>query len=80
MSSKATPAVEGERYYGGSVTTAGRSLITSLIAGEHIEFTRIVVGSGQMPDGVEPIDMKDLVEPREEATSSVPIVEDEPSP
>jgi len=76
MSSSAIPAVEGTRYYGGSVTTAGRSLITSLIAGETIEFTRIIVGSGQMPEGVEPIDMTELVEPREEATSSVPIVED----
>ena len=41
-------------YYGGTITVKGRDLITSLIAGETIEFTRIVVGSGEMPEGVEP--------------------------
>ena len=34
-------------YYGGTITVKGRDLITSLIAGETIEFTRIVVGSGE---------------------------------
>ena len=33
-------------YYGGTVTVAGRNLITSLMAGKTIEFTRIMVGSG----------------------------------
>ena len=62
-------------YYGGTITVKGRDLITSLIAGETIEFTRIVVGSGEMPEGVEPIDMEDLVNPVAEATSTVPTVE-----
>ncbi len=62
-------------YYGGTITVKGRDLITSLIAGETIEFTRIVVGSGEMPEGVEPIDMEALVEPVAEATSTVPTVE-----
>lgn len=62
-------------YYGGTVTVEGRNLITSLIAGETIEFTRIVVGSGKMPEGVEPIDMKALVNPIAEATSTIPTVE-----
>lgn len=62
-------------YYGGTVTVAGRNLITSLIAGETIEFTRIIVGSGRMPEGVEPIDMTALVNPIAEATSNVPTVE-----
>ena len=48
-------------YYGGTVTVAGRNLITSLMAGKTIEFTRIMVGSGAMPEGVEPIDMVALV-------------------
>lgn len=64
-------------YYGGTVTVKGRNLITSLIAGETIELTRIMVGTGAMPEGVEPIDMTDLVSPIAEATSTVPIVEDE---
>lgn len=62
-------------YYGGTITVKGRDLITSLISGETIEFTRIVVGSGEMPEGVEPIDMEDLVNPVAEATSTVPTVE-----
>lgn len=69
---------EGEAtpdYYGGTITVKGRDLITSLMAGETIEFTRIVVGSGRMPKGVEPIDMEDLVEPVAKASSTVPTVE-----
>lgn len=62
-------------YYGGTITVAGRNLITSLIAGETIEFTRIVVGSGAMPEGVEPIDMTDLVTPVADGTSTVPTVD-----
>lgn len=63
-------------YYGGTITVKGRDLITSLMAGETIEFTRIVVGSGRMPEGVHPIDMTDLVSPVAEAVSTVPILED----
>lgn len=62
-------------YYGGTITVKGRDLITSLIAGETIEFTRIVVGSGRVPEGVEPIDMEALVEPVAEATTTVPTVD-----
>ena len=62
-------------YYGGTVTVAGRDLIARLLAGETIELTRIVVGSGSMPEGVEPIDMTELVEPVAEATSTVPTVD-----
>lgn len=62
-------------YYGGTVTVAGRNLITSLMTGKTIEFTRIEVGSGSMPEGVEPIDMVTLVSPVAEGVSSVPTVE-----
>lgn len=62
-------------YYGGTVTVAGRNLITSLMAGKTIEFTRIMVGSGAVPEGVEPIDMVTLVTPVAEGVSSVPTVE-----
>lgn len=68
-------ADEVKKYYGGTITVEGRNLITNLIAGETIEFTRIVVGSGKMPEGVEPMDMTGLVNPIAEATSTVPIVE-----
>ncbi len=62
-------------YYGGTVTVKGRDLITRLIAGETITLTRVMVGSGKMPEGVEPIDMEALVNPIAEATTTVPIVE-----
>ncbi len=62
-------------YYGGTITVAGRNLITSLIAGETIEFTRIMVGTGLMPEDTEPIDMTELVNPVAEGTSTVPRVE-----
>lgn len=62
-------------YYGGTITVAGRNLITSLMAGETIEFTRIVVGSGAMPEDVEPIDMTELVKPVADGTSTIPTVE-----
>lgn len=65
-----------EVYYGGTVTVKGRDLITSLVAGETIELTRIMVGKGKMPEGVEPIDMEALVDEVAEATSTVPTVED----
>lgn len=59
-------------YYGGTITVQGRDLITGLVAGETIEFTRILVGSGEVPEGVEPLDMTALAEPVAEATSTVP--------
>ena len=62
-------------YDGGTVTVKGRDLITRLIAGETITLTRVMVGSGKMPEGVEPIDMEALVNPIAEATTTVPIVE-----
>lgn len=62
-------------YYGGTITVAGRNLITSLIAGETIELTRVVVGSGSIPEGVEPIDMQDLVHSIAEASTDVPTVD-----
>ena len=65
---------QSKKYYGGTVTVDGRNLITSLMAGETIEFTRIVVGSGSMPEGVEPIDMKELVTPVADAVSTIPVV------
>lgn len=68
---EATPA----KYYGGTITVKGRDLITSLMAGETIEFTRVMVGSGRMPEGVEPIDMEGLVNPVAEAVSTIPVVE-----
>ena len=60
-------------YYGGTVTVKGRDLITRLIAGETITPTRVMVGSGTMTAGVEPIDMEALDNPKAQATTKVPI-------
>lgn len=62
-------------YYGGTITVAGRNLITSLIAGETIRFTRILVGTGAIPEGIEPVDMTELVNPVAEGTSTVPTLD-----
>lgn len=85
MSSVTEKALEGRplaadgaataKYYGGTITTKGRDLITSLIAGGTIEFTRVMVGNGRMPEGIEPIDMEGLVSPVAAAVSTVPILE-----
>lgn len=63
------------KYYGGTITVAGRNLITSLLTGETIQFTRVLVGTGAMPEGVEPIDMTALVEPVAEASTTFPVIE-----
>lgn len=78
MSNNVASVAETEqaaKYYGGTITVKGRNLIASLLVGETIEFTRILVGSGAMPEGVEPIDMEALVAPVAEAVSTVPVVE-----
>lgn len=62
-------------YYGGTVTVAGRNLITSLIAGETIQFTKVQVGTGAVPEGTEILDMTALVEPKCLATSTTPVAE-----
>lgn len=62
-------------YYGGTITVAGRNLITSLVTGKTIEFTRVVVGSGAMPENKEPIDMTALVQPIAEGVSTIPTVD-----
>lgn len=60
-------------YYGGTITVAGRNLITSLIAGETIQFTRVTVGSGKLPEGKSPLDMTELVKEVAQATSTDPV-------
>lgn len=62
-------------YYGGTITTAGRDLITKLMTGEVLEFTRVMVGSGKIPEGIEPSDIDELVSPFAEAVSTMPVIE-----
>lgn len=56
--------------YGFAVTDAGRYLIARLLTGETMTITRIMVGSGRIPDDVPVNGMTDLVTPVAQATSS----------
>ena len=62
-----------EDYYGFVVTKDGRELIAKLIAGQQLPLSRIMVGSGGIPDGGNPREMKDLSEPVAAATSTTPV-------
>lgn len=62
--------------YGGTVPRRGRELIASVLASETpLELTRIMVGSGQVPEGIFPGDLVDLVEPVAAGTSTTPYVD-----
>ena len=61
-------------YYGGTLTVLGRNMLATLVAGETLTLTRVVFGKGQLPSGVDPIDVTSLYNPVAAGTSSVPIV------
>lgn len=63
-------------YYGGAVTNAGKNMFASLIAGETITLTKVMVGDGEMPAGVAPKEMTDLVNPMYLGSTNVPVVRD----
>ena len=63
-------------YYGGAVTNAGKNMFASLIAGETITLTKVMVGDGEMPAGVAPKEMTDLVNPMYLGSTNVPTVRD----
>jgi hypothetical protein len=58
------------------VTGAGLNLLANLQAGTRLEITRVVVGAGEIPDGVDPRTLNNLITPIAQATSTVPIVTD----
>ena len=62
--------------YGGTVTTKGRNMIASLVAGEDLIITKVVFGSGKIPEDTELMDMEDLVNPIATGTSDVPVAQD----
>ena len=41
-------------YYGFVVTDSGRELIAKLVAGQQLPISKIMVGSGTIPDDVKP--------------------------
>lgn len=62
--------------YGFIITTAGWKLLTSLLSGETLRITKVLVGSGKVTDEINPEELTSLVAPVAEATSTKPIVKD----
>lgn len=62
--------------YGFTIPVNGRNLLTKLLAGQTLEITRAMVGTGKVPDGVNPATLTDLVSPLARATATVPTVRD----
>jgi len=62
--------------YGFAVTDAGRYLIARLLTGETMHITKIMVGSGKVPDGVRLSSVTQLYNVVEQATSDEPKCKD----
>jgi len=60
--------------YGGYVTDAGRNLLMKLQAGDTMRISRVMVGDGVVPNGVNPETLTDLVNPLCTASSTSPVV------
>ncbi len=61
---------------GFTITKQGWHLLAKLLAGDKLELSKIMVGSGKVPEGVNPGEITELVRPVALATSTVPQVED----
>lgn len=62
--------------YGFTITVKGRKLLAKLVAGEQLEITRVMVGSGDIGEE-SPVYFDDLVQPVAQATSTLPVVKEE---
>lgn len=60
-------------YYGFVVTDEGRELIAKLVAGQTLNISKVMVGSGYVPDDIKPAAMTALAEPVAAGTSTVPV-------
>ena len=58
--------------YGFAITDAGRYLIARLLTGETLSITKVMVGSGRVPDGVRLASVEDLYETVAQATTDEP--------
>ena len=63
--------------YGFIITTEGRKLLAKLMAGEQLEITRVMVGSGDVEEGQSPAYFTDLVQPVAQATSTLPVAKED---
>lgn len=62
-----------EDFYGFVVTKNGRELIAKLAAGQQLQLSKIMVGTGGVPDFGNPREMEDLSEPVALGTSTKPV-------
>jgi hypothetical protein len=60
--------------YGFTITIAGRVLLAKLLASETLAISRVMVGSGFLPEGLNPAELTDLIAPVAQATLTDPIV------
>lgn len=58
------------------ITAKGRALLAKLLALKTFEISRVMVGTGEMPEDTHPGYFTDLIAPVAEATSTKPIVKD----
>lgn len=59
-------------YYGFTVTDKGRALIAKLLTGDVLELTRVMVGTGSVPEGDDIAAVTDLYAPVAQGTCSKP--------
>lgn len=62
---------------GFTITTAGARILTSLLAGERLVITKLMVGKGVLAEGQEPADLTELIDPVALATSTEPVMENQ---
>lgn len=62
--------------YGGVVTTSGRNMIATLIAGQTIKFTKVVFGAGKISDDTSIIDITDLIDTKWQGAMTEPVSKD----
>lgn len=60
--------------YGFVITAAGRELLATLLAGERLEITRVMVGEGRLGPDDNPANLTDLIAPVAQGTTTVPVV------
>ena len=61
---------------GFTITKQGWKLLAKMLAGATLEITKVMVGSGKVPEGTNPSELTGLIQPVALATSTMPQVTD----
>ena len=59
--------------YGFTIPSLGWNLLAKLVAGEQLRISRIMVGSGRLPENENPLVLTDLIQPVAAGTSTIPV-------